>query len=91
MARVKLSCSGTCDTDLPVAPLGLDIKWFQRAAERKALSLQAWDPLDVEIEAGPRVRLHGGVARRAQELGVSVEVSLTHSRGMAGAVAILSP
>ena len=30
-------------------------------------------------------------ARRAGELGVTVEVSLTHSRGMAGAVAVLSP
>lgn len=41
-ARLKLSCTGTCDSELPVAPLGLDIRWYQRAAERKALSLQAY-------------------------------------------------
>jgi len=50
-ARVKLSCTGTCDTDLPVAPLGLDIKWFQRAAERKALSLQAYQAATKKLEA----------------------------------------
>ncbi len=40
--RLKLSCTGTCDSDLPVAPLGNDIKWYQRASERKGLSLQAY-------------------------------------------------
>ncbi|MDQ3338628.1 MAG: hypothetical protein M4D80_25975 [Myxococcota bacterium] len=50
-ARVKLSCSGTCTTELPVAPLGLDIKWFQRAAERKALSLQAYTQATKKLEA----------------------------------------
>jgi holo-[acyl-carrier protein] synthase len=69
----------------------LAARFCAKEAVAKALALRAWDPLDVEIEAGPRVRLHGGVARRAEELGVTVEVSLTHSRGMAGAVAILSP
>jgi 5'-nucleotidase (lipoprotein e(P4) family) len=50
-ARIKLSCSGTCDSELPVAPLGLDIKWFQRAAERKALALQAYGQATKRIEA----------------------------------------
>lgn len=50
-ARVKLSCTGTCDTELPVAPLGLDIKWFQRSAERKALSLQAYQLATKKLEA----------------------------------------
>jgi 5'-nucleotidase (lipoprotein e(P4) family) len=50
-ARLKLSCTGTCDTDLPVAPLGLDIVWFQRAAERKALSLQAYATATKKLEA----------------------------------------
>ena len=51
-ARLKLSCKeGTCDSDLPVAPLGNDIKWFQRAAERKALSLQAYANATEKLEA----------------------------------------
>lgn len=50
-ARIKLSCSGTCDSDLPIAPLGLDIKWFQRAAERKALSLQTYATATAKVEA----------------------------------------
>ncbi len=50
--RLKLSCSaGTCDSDLPVAPLGNDIKWYQRAAERKALSLQAYTLASAKLEA----------------------------------------
>ena len=50
--KVKLSCSaGECDTDLPVAPLGNDIKWYQRAAERKALSLQAYALATEKLEA----------------------------------------
>ena len=49
--RLKLSCTGTCDTDLPVAPLGNDIKWYQRAAERKALSLQAYGLATKKLEA----------------------------------------
>ena len=60
----------------------------------KALGLPAWNFRDVEvIDTGgpPEVRLHGSVARRAQELGVSVTVSITHSRRDAAAVAILAP
>ena len=36
----------------------------------------------------PRVRLHGAAQHRAQELGLAVSVSLTHSRELAGAVAV---
>ena len=59
----------------------------------KALALRAWDPLDVEVVVdggAPQVRLHGSAQRRARELEVTVEVSLTHSKGMAGAVAVLA-
>jgi 5'-nucleotidase (lipoprotein e(P4) family) len=49
--RLKLSCTGTCDSDLPVAPLGNDIKWFQRAAERRALSLQAYSLATAKLDA----------------------------------------
>jgi holo-[acyl-carrier protein] synthase len=74
----------------------LAARFCAKEAVAKALAMQAWDPLDVEIITShppgpPRVLLHGGVAKRAGELGVTVEVSLTHSKGMAGAVAIANP
>jgi holo-[acyl-carrier protein] synthase len=71
----------------------LAARFCAKEAVAKALSLRTWDPLDVEIlsDGPPQVRLRGSAERRAGELGVTVEVSLTHSRGMAGAVAILAP
>ena len=71
----------------------LAARFCAKEAVAKALALQVWDPLDVEVIPGapPTVRLHGGVARRAGELGVRVDISLTHSRGMAGAVAVVAP
>jgi holo-[acyl-carrier protein] synthase len=69
----------------------LAARFCAKEAVAKALALQAWNPHDVEVvptAAAPEVRLTGHAARRADELGVRVEVSLTHSRGMAGAVAI---
>lgn len=64
-----------------------------KEAVAKALELDAWSWHDVEVVGGggpPRVRLAGAAAERAQALGATVEVSLTHTRGMAGAVAMLS-
>jgi holo-[acyl-carrier protein] synthase len=66
----------------------LAARFCAKEAVAKALRLQVWNPLDVEVVPGPDVRLSGHAAERAAELGVQVEVSLTHSRGMAGAVAI---
>jgi holo-[acyl-carrier protein] synthase len=40
-------------------------------------------------DAAPSVRLSGRAAARAAALDVRVEISLTHSKGMAGAVAML--
>jgi holo-[acyl-carrier protein] synthase len=57
----------------------------------KALGLGAWNFSDVEVlDTGgpPELRLHGSVAERAQALGVSVRVSITHTRRDAAAVAI---
>ena len=70
----------------------LAARFCAKEAVAKALALRAWDPLDVEVVSGepPTVRLRGAAARRAQELEVTVEVSLTHSKGMAGAVAVLA-
>lgn len=50
-ARLKLSCTGTCTTDAPVSPLGLDVRWYQRAAERRALSLQAYGAATAKVAA----------------------------------------
>jgi holo-[acyl-carrier protein] synthase len=69
----------------------LAARFCAKEAVAKALALEAWDPRDVEVVSGggaPSVRLSGSAGRRADELGVRVEVSLTHSRGMAGAVAV---
>ena len=60
----------------------------------KALGMTAWSFQDVEVVSGdggvPSVRLHGTAAQRAKQLGVEVEISLTHTRRDAAAVAILS-
>jgi 5'-nucleotidase (lipoprotein e(P4) family) len=50
-ARLKLSCTGTCTTDEPVAPIGLDLRWYQRAAERRALSLQSYAAATAKVTA----------------------------------------
>jgi holo-[acyl-carrier protein] synthase len=71
----------------------LAARFCAKEAVAKALALDTWSWHDVEIGGGggpPRVRLAGAAAARAQELGATVEVSLTHTRGMAGAVAVLS-
>ena len=69
----------------------LAARFCAKEAVAKALGLTAWSFRDVEVLAGdgaPTVRLSGGAAERARELGVRVVVSLTHSRRNAAAVAI---
>jgi holo-[acyl-carrier protein] synthase len=71
----------------------LAARFCAKEAVAKALRLEAWSFLDVEVVSDggpPAVVLHGAVARRAQELGVSVQISLTHTRRDAGAVAMLT-
>jgi holo-[acyl-carrier protein] synthase len=70
--------------------LHLAARFCAKEAVAKALALEAWDPRDVEVIGGgpPSVNLRGSAGRRAEELGVRVEVSLTHTHGMAGAVAV---
>jgi holo-[acyl-carrier protein] synthase len=49
-------------------------------------------PLEIEVLGGGEavgLALHGAARERADELGVQVAVSLTHTRAMAGAVAVL--
>jgi len=63
-----------------------------KEAVAKALELDSWSWHDVEVVGGggpPQLRLAGVAAARAGELGADVRISLTHTRGMAGAVAVL--
>jgi holo-[acyl-carrier protein] synthase len=72
----------------------LAARFCAKEAVAKALGLTAWSWRDVEVVAtsgAPQVRLSGGVAARAAELGVTAAVSLTHTDTTAGAVALLQP
>jgi holo-[acyl-carrier protein] synthase len=69
----------------------LAARFCAKEAVAKALGLTAWSFRDVEVISGggaPSIRLHGGAAQRAAELGVEVRVSLTHTATEAAAVAI---
>lgn len=71
----------------------LAARFCAKEAVAKALALEEWSWQDIEVlGAGgpPRVRLSGYAGARADELQVEVEVSLTHTRVMAGAVAVAS-
>src|SRR5947209_5386905 len=63
----------------------LAARFCAKEAVAKALGLEAWSWQDIEVVPGPEVRLHGALA----EVGARIDVSLTHSRTMAGAVAVL--
>jgi holo-[acyl-carrier protein] synthase len=63
----------------------LAARFCAKEAVAKALGLEAWSWQDIEIVPGPEVALRGALAER----GVRVDVSLTHSRSLAGAVAVV--
>jgi holo-[acyl-carrier protein] synthase len=70
----------------------LAARFCAKEAVAKALGLTAWSFRDVEVVAtdgAPRVRLSGSAARRADELGVSASVSLSHTETLAAAVALV--
>jgi holo-[acyl-carrier protein] synthase len=73
----------------------LAARFCAKEAVAKALGLEAWSPREVEVLRGghepPRLALHGAVEARARVLGVRVEISLTHARETAGAVALARP
>jgi len=72
----------------------LAARFCAKEAVAKALGLEIWSFQDVEVASAggpPEVVLHGAVAQRAQELGVYVRISLTHTRSQAAAVAIIAP
>lgn len=69
----------------------LAARFCAKEAVAKALGMSAWSWLDVEVVSdggAPAVALHGAAADRAASLGVGVQISLTHTRGAAAAVAI---
>ncbi len=69
----------------------LAARFAAKEAVMKALGLKSFAPTEIEIirdDAEPTVRLSGRAAKRAEELGVEVSVSLTHSRDLASAVAL---
>jgi holo-[acyl-carrier protein] synthase len=70
----------------------LAARFCAKEAVAKALGLTAWSFRDVEVVAtpgAPEIRLSGSAAERAAELEASVSVSLTHTAGLAAAVAVL--
>jgi holo-[acyl-carrier protein] synthase len=70
----------------------LAARFCAKEAVAKALGLTAWSFRDVEVvatEGAPQIRLNGSAARRADELGVSASVSLTHTETLAAAVAMV--
>lgn len=72
----------------------LAARFAAKEAVVKALGLDGFDPLDVEvIEGGEHtgLRLHGDAAGRASQLQVCVQISLSHVPGMAAAIAVATP
>jgi holo-[acyl-carrier protein] synthase len=72
----------------------LAARFCAKEAVAKALTMEAWSWRDVEVLGGdgpPELSLHGDVAARAAALGVRVEISLTHTRRDAAAVALAVP
>jgi holo-[acyl-carrier protein] synthase len=66
----------------------LAVRFCAKEAVAKALALEAWSWRDIEVVSdggAPRIVLHGVLAGH----GTEVDVSLTHSRGTAGAVAVV--
>lgn len=61
----------------------LAARFCAKEAVAKALHLEAWSWQDIEVLEGPELVLHGALAGR------TVDISLTHSKGMAGAVAVV--
>jgi holo-[acyl-carrier protein] synthase len=72
----------------------LAARFSAKEAVTKALGINGFEPLDVEVVDGGAdcgLRLHGEAAKAAEELKVVVTVSLTHVAGVAAAVALARP
>ena len=72
----------------------LAARFCAKEAVSKALAMDAMRWREIEIvndaDGAPEVRLYGHAAARAAALGVTVHVSLTHTRTDAAAVALLA-
>ena len=69
----------------------LAARFCAKEAVAKALALSAWRARDIEVVqtgGAPHIRLQGELGRYVEASGLKIELSLTHDRGMAGAVAI---
>lgn len=69
----------------------LAVRFAAKEAVVKALALGAGTSLrEIEVIAGepPVLRAHGAVREQLEARGLTVSISLTHSREMAGAVAV---
>jgi holo-[acyl-carrier protein] synthase len=69
----------------------LAARFCAKEAVAKALELESWNWQDIEVLStggAPAIGLHGAAAARANELGVEVAISLTHTGGDAAAVAV---
>ncbi len=72
----------------------LAARFCAKEAVIKALGIDGWDPLEVEVVGGgPDVslRLRGDVAATADRLGVRVTVSMSHLSTLAAAVVLALP
>ena len=62
-------------------------RFCAKEAVVKALKLEAWDPLDIEVvplaSGAPTIELHGKLSDRGP-----LELSITHTKTTAGAVAL---
>jgi holo-[acyl-carrier protein] synthase len=76
----------------PRPVMHLAARFCAKEAVAKALALREWSWRDVEVLGGgsepPTVRLAGAAAARASEIGATISISLTHTKGMAAAVAL---
>lgn len=68
----------------------LAARFCAKEAVAKALRLEAWSHHDIEV-VGERAEIGIALRGKLAELPVEVEISLTHSRDTAGAVAVVSP
>ncbi len=66
----------------------LAARFCAKEAVAKALRLESWNPHDIEV-VGEGAQTHVALHGRLAELGVEVDVSLTHSKATAGAVALV--
>lgn len=69
-------------------------RFCAKEAVVKAMGVDGWDPLEIEIRPGdpaPLVHLHGDMARHAARLDVEISISLSHLPAIAIAMAIAVP